>query len=87
MTNTNDNRGTMALTTPGIFRNNLFANTSDFMMVVCVIGILMVMIVPVHPFLLDFLLALNITFAITVVLMGMYTVNPLDFSIFPSVLI
>ena len=60
----------MATTTQGILRNNLFANTSDFMMVVGVIGILMVMVVPVHPFLLDFLLALNITFAITVVLMG-----------------
>lgn len=84
---TNDKRGTMAITTQGILRNNLFANTSDFMMVVGVIGILMVMVVPVHPFLLDFLLALNITFAITVVLMGMYTVTPLDFSIFPSVLL
>ncbi len=77
----------MATTTQGILRNNLFANTSDFMMAIGVIGILMVMVVPVHPFLLDFLLALNITFAITVVLMGIYTVKPLDFSIFPSVLL
>ncbi len=77
----------MATTTQGILRNNLFANTSDFMMAIGVICILMVMVVPVHPFLLDFLLALNITFAITVVLMGIYTVKPLDFSIFPSVLL
>lgn len=57
------------------------------MMVVGVIAILMVMIVPLPPFLLDFLLALNITFSIIVILMGMYTVTPLDFSIFPSVLL
>lgn len=57
------------------------------MMVVGVIVILMVMIVPLPPFLLDFLLALNITFSIIVILMGMYTVTPLDFSIFPSVLL
>ena len=84
---TNDHRGTMAITAQGILRNKLFANTSDLMMVIGVIGILLVMVVPVHPFLLDFLLAFNITFAITVVLMGMYTVKPLDFSIFPSVLL
>jgi flagellar biosynthesis protein FlhA len=57
------------------------------MMVVGVIAILMVMVIPLPPFLLDFLLALNITFSIIVILMSMYTVAPLDFSIFPSVLL
>lgn len=65
----------------------LYTNSSDLMMVVGVIGILMVMVIPLPPFLLDFLLALNITFSIIIILMGMYTVAPLDFSIFPSVLL
>ena len=56
-------------------------------MVMGVVGILVVMIVPLPPFLLDFLLALNITFSIIVILMAMYTVKPLDFAIFPSVLL
>jgi len=77
----------MATTTEGTLRNIFFTNSSDFVMVVGVITILMVMIIPLPPFLLDFLLALNITLSIIVILMGMYTVAPLDFSIFPSVLL
>ncbi len=77
----------MATTTQGTLKDALFANSSDFLMVVGVITILMVMIIPLPPFLLDFLLALNITLSIIVILMGMYTVAPLDFSIFPSVLL
>ncbi|HID30541.1 MAG TPA: flagellar biosynthesis protein FlhA [Desulfobacterales bacterium] len=77
----------MGSATQGTLRNTLYTNSSDLMMVVGVIAILMVMIIPLPPFLLDFLLALNITFAIIVILMGMYTVAPLDFSIFPSVLL
>ncbi|MBW1739616.1 MAG: flagellar biosynthesis protein FlhA [Deltaproteobacteria bacterium] len=77
----------MATTTQGTLRDALFANGSDFMMVIGVIAILLVMVIPLPPFLLDFLLALNITFSIIVILMSMYTVNPLDFSVFPSVLL
>jgi len=77
----------MATATQETLRNTLYTNSADFMMVVGVIAILMVMIVPLPPFLLDFLLALNITFSIIIILMGMYTVTPLDFSIFPSVLL
>ena len=77
----------MATTTQGTSMGTLYTNSSDFMMVVGVIGILMVMVIPLPPFLLDFLLALNITFSIIIILMGMYTVAPLDFSIFPSVLL
>ena len=65
----------------------IFSNSSDSLMVVGVVGILVVMIIPLPPFLLDFLLALSITFAIIVILMAMYTVKPLDFAIFPSVLL
>jgi len=66
---------------------SLFADTSDTLMVVGVVAILMVMIIPLPSFLLDFLLALNITFSIIIILMAMYTVKPLDFAVFPSVLL
>ncbi len=65
----------------------MFADTSDTLMVVGVVAILMVMIIPLPSFLLDFLLALNITFSIIIILMAMYTVKPLDFAVFPSVLL
>jgi len=62
-------------------------NVSELMTVVGVVGVLVVMIIPLPPFLLDFLLALNITLAITILLIAMYTIKPLDFFIFPSLLL
>lgn len=61
--------------------------TADIIMVVGVIGILMTMILPIPPVLLDLLLALNIALAIIVLITTMYSLNPLDFSIFPSMLL
>ncbi len=61
--------------------------TADIIMVVGVIGILMTMILPVPPVLLDLLLAMNIALAIIVLITTMYSLNPLDFSIFPPMLL
>jgi len=63
------------------------AAVSEIMTVIGVVTILGVMIIPLPPMLLDFLLALNITIAITILLIAMYTVKSLDFSIFPSLLL
>ena len=52
-----------------------------------VVGILMVMIIPVPTTILDILLALNITISILVILVTIYATRPLDFSIFPSLLL
>ena len=61
--------------------------SSDILMVVAFIGILMAMILPLHPMILDFFLALNISFAIIVLITTMYTTAPLEFAIFPSLLL
>ncbi|MGA8180764.1 MAG: flagellar biosynthesis protein FlhA, partial [Desulfobacterales bacterium] len=60
---------------------------SEIMTVVGVVTILVVMIIPLPSVLLDFLLALNITLAITILLIAMYTLKPLDFFIFPPLLL
>ena len=60
---------------------------SEALTVIGVITILVVMIIPLPPVILDFLLALSITLAITILLIAMYTLKPLDFSIFPSLLL
>jgi flagellar biosynthesis protein FlhA len=60
---------------------------SEMITVVGVISILVIMILPLPAIILDFLLALNITLAITILLIAMYTLKPLDFSIFPSLLL
>jgi flagellar biosynthesis protein FlhA len=60
---------------------------SEVLAVVGVMTVLAVMIVPLPAMVLDFLLALNITLAVSILLIAMYTLKPLDFSIFPSVLL
>ena len=62
-------------------------NFSEVGLAAGVVGILVVMILPLPPFLLDILLSFNITFALIILLTGMYTLRPLDFSVFPSVLL
>ncbi|WP_320043917.1 flagellar biosynthesis protein FlhA [uncultured Desulfobacter sp.] len=61
--------------------------SSDILMVLAFIGILMAMILPLHPIILDFFLALNISLGVVVLITTMYTQRPLDFSIFPSLLL
>ncbi len=64
-----------------------FASFSEILTVIGVVTILIVMIIPLPSVLLDFLLALNITLAITILLIAMYTLKPLDFFIFPPLLL
>ncbi len=63
------------------------ANITEIGMAAGVVGILVVMILPLPSFMLDVLLAFNITFALIILLTGMYTLKPLEFSVFPSVLL
>jgi len=61
--------------------------SSELITVIGVVAVLVVMIIPLPSIILDFLLALNITLAITILLMAMYTIRPLDFFIFPPLLL
>lgn len=63
------------------------AENSEIVAAVGVVGILILMVMPLPPFLLDLLLSFNITFALTILLVGTYLLKPLDFSSFPSVLL
>ncbi len=63
------------------------ARSSSAMIAMGVIAILMVMIIPIPTFLLDILLSFSITFSIIILLMSMYVLKPLQFSVFPSVLL
>ncbi|MEF3255631.1 MAG: flagellar biosynthesis protein FlhA [Deferribacterales bacterium] len=59
----------------------------DLFIPIAVIGIIMVMILPIHPFLLDIFLTLSITISIIVLFMSIFIEETLDFSTFPSVLL
>ena len=52
-----------------------------------IVGIVIMMVVPLPTFVLDLLLAFNITGAILILLTSMYVRRALDFSIFPSLLL
>jgi flagellar biosynthesis protein FlhA len=54
---------------------------------ILVIMILAMMILPLPPFLLDILFTFNIALAMIVLLISLYVMKPLDFSVFPTVLL
>src|SRR2546428_5102757 len=49
--------------------------------------VVIVMLIPLPTVLLDLLLTLNISLSLIILLVAMYTVRPLEFSTFPSVLL
>ena len=63
------------------------ARNSDVILAFGVIGILVIMVIPIPTILLDMFLSFNITLAVVVLLVAMYTLNPLEFSVFPSLLL
>ncbi|MBJ6801210.1 flagellar biosynthesis protein FlhA [Geomonas propionica] len=75
------NPSTDALALPGPKSN------SDIYMAIALIGVLALMVVPLPAFMLDVFLATNITVALVILLVCLYTVQPLDFSVFPSILL
>jgi len=54
---------------------------------VLVIGIVLLFFMPIPTFMLDAFQAINITMGVTILLISMYVKEPLNFSIFPSVLL
>ncbi len=54
---------------------------------ILIVMVLAMMVLPLPPFLLDILFTFNISVAIMVLLVSMNTLKPLDFSVFPTVLL
>ncbi len=66
---------------------SMWRHNSDIFLAVGVITILVLMIIPLPPALLDVLLALNISAALVLLLVSLYLTNPLEISVFPSLLL
>lgn len=62
------------------------ANT-DVMMGVGVMAILGIMILPIPALLLDLFLSISITLSVIILMVSMYILKPLEFSVFPSLLL
>ena len=66
--------------------SNLFKQ-SDIFMAIGLVTVVAMMVLPLPPNLLDFLLTINISLSIVIMLVCMYTKEPLDYSSFPVVLL
>lgn len=60
---------------------------SDLVLAVGIVLILGLMIIPMPPILLDLALSFSITLSVVVLLVSAYSYKPLDFSVFPSILL
>tara|TARA_B100001939_G_scaffold348220_1_gene374322 strand:- start:10743 stop:12842 length:2100 start_codon:yes stop_codon:yes gene_type:complete len=60
---------------------------SDIMMALGVVGILVVLFLPMPPWLLDICLALSITFAVMILMTCLFIEKPLDLNAFPTILL
>jgi flagellar biosynthesis protein FlhA len=62
------------------------ANT-DVLAAIAIVSIVVMMVIPLPPFLLDILLTLNITASVLTLMLAVFTKDPLDFSVLPSLLL
>ncbi|GAM09680.1 flagellar biosynthesis protein FlhA [Geobacter sp. OR-1] len=77
----------MAQTSAPAVELSALKSNSDVYLALAVIGVLALMIIPLPPFMLDIFLAANITAALAILLVSLYIQQPLDFSVFPSLLL
>ena len=60
---------------------------NDIALAIGLVTIVAMMVLPIPPHILDFLLTINISFAVIILLVCLYTKEPLDYSSFPTVLL
>lgn len=66
---------------------NRILKHSDIFLALGLLGTLVVMILPMPPWLLDLLLVTSFTLSIAILLVSVYASRPLDFSVFPTILL
>ena len=62
-------------------------NWRELTIPIAVLAIVLAMIMPLPPFLLDILISANITMSVIVLLVAMYITKPVEFSVFPTTLL
>jgi len=60
---------------------------ADILVAVSVVFVIMIMIVPLNSFFIDIFLSMSISVSLLILFISMYIKKPLDFSVFPSVLL
>ena len=70
-----------------MFSLSMLKANPDVCIAVGIIGMLLVMILPLPAPVLDLLLAMNLALSLVTLLVALYTLEPLEFAIFPSLLL
>ena len=65
----------------------ILSGNSDLVMALLVVGILTVLFIPIPSGALDFLILVNVSFALLILLLTFYIARPVEFSTFPSLLL
>jgi len=72
----------------GLFGTKLtLAHASEMSVPIAVLGIVVALITPLPPFMMDILIVLDITMSVIVLMVAMYILKPVDFSVFPTTLL
>jgi flagellar biosynthesis protein FlhA len=66
---------------------NQMRDKSDIVVAVSVVFVILIMIVPLNSFLIDMFLSMSLSISLLILFIAMYIRRPLDFSVFPSVLL
>lgn len=66
---------------------NRILRHSEIALAIGLLGTLVVMILPMPPMIMDFLLVVSITMSIAILMVSIYANRPLDFSVFPTILL
>lgn len=66
---------------------NAFLSKGDFLLALGVIGVLCGILMPLPPFVIDVMLAFNIGIALVIIMVSTFVEKPLEFSVFPSILL
>src|SRR2546428_961516 len=61
--------------------------TGELVVPLALVAVVVIMVIPLPAFLIDLLLAVSISLALVILMVSMYTQQPLEFSTFPSVLL
>ncbi len=77
---------TISTTLPSLNLRTLL-RSKDAVMAVALVMIIGMMIVPLPPFAVDLLIVVNLALSIGVMLLTMYIARPMDFSVFPTILL
>jgi type III secretion protein V len=63
------------------------SRSSDIALAMLIVGILTMIIVPVNPHIIDFMIAINLTISISLLMVALYIPSATNLSIFPSLLL